>query len=81
MNAKRVAAAALLAASLAACSTPGTMQPTCQTSQDPTSVPYGVELTLSRKSGHVDYAAMACPISSNLAGLMFPIVECLRIRL
>ena len=38
-------------------------------------------LTLSRKSGQVDYAAFASSISSNLAGLMLPIVECLRTRL
>ena len=38
-------------------------------------------LTLSRKSGQVDYAAMASSISSNFAGLTLPVVECLRIRL
>ncbi len=41
----------------------------------------GGTVTLSRKSGQVDYAALASSISSNFAGLMLPIVECLRIRL
>ena len=42
-------------------------------------------VTLFPENGHrFNYAAQAsltCPISSTVAGLTFPIVECLRVRL